>query len=63
MARLLTQRAAAKRSGLGVKRFRQICRLGRGPRVFNPTDNGRPMYVDTVVDAWLESRDDERVAS
>lgn len=62
MARLLSQHAAAKRAGLGPRRFRAICRLGLGPKVFNP-NNGRPMYVDTVLDAWLESRDDKQVAS
>jgi hypothetical protein len=62
MARLLTQPAAAKRAGLGVRRFKQICKAGLGPRVFDPLDT-RPMYVDTVVDAWLESRDDRRKAS
>lgn len=64
MARLLTQRAAAARAGLGVRRFRAICKAGYGPKVFNPLD-GIPMYVDTVIDAWLEDRDDrpERQAS
>jgi hypothetical protein len=57
MARLLSAAGAAKRAGLGVKRFRAICRSGQGPRVFNPLD-GIPQYVDTVVDAWLEARDD-----
>lgn len=58
MATLLTQRGAAGRCGKSVKWFRAVCRAGRGPRVFNPLD-GRPMYVDTVVDEWMESRDDQ----
>jgi hypothetical protein len=63
MARLLTQRAAAKRAGLGVDRFRLICQRGHGPATFQPLGDERPMYVDTVVDAWLESRDDRKKAS
>ena len=69
MAKLLTQRDAAKRVGMGANRFRAICRAGEGPPVFNPPrvdtagtliNEGRPMYVDTVVDAWLEARDDKQ---
>ena len=59
---LLSQRAAAKHVGIGVKRFRRICRDGQGPRVFNP-DDGRPMFVDSVLDEWQHERDDLKEAS
>lgn len=57
MARLLSLQAAAKRAGMSRDRFRAIVRAGKGPACFNPLE-GRAMYVDTVVDRWLESRDD-----
>ena len=62
MAHLLSQAAAARRAGMSARRFRAICKAGKGPAVFNPLD-GRPMYVDTRVDAWLEGRDDREDAA
>jgi hypothetical protein len=58
MATLLSQAKAAKHCGIGVKKFREACRNGNGPRVWNP-DDGRPMYCDTVLDEWLHNRDDQ----
>ena len=57
MARLLWQNGAARHVGMGVRLFRQLCREGKGPKVFNP-HGGRPRYVDTELDRWIESRDD-----
>lgn len=58
MGRLLSQSQAAKRIGISRDKFRAICRSGQGPRVFDPLDGGRPMFVDTAVDEWLHQRDD-----
>lgn len=57
MARTLSQVKSAQHCGMGVRLFRDICRRGEGPRVFNP-HGGRPRYVDTVLDEWMASRDD-----
>lgn len=58
MAKLLDAKVVAKRAGMGVRKFRNICRAGLGPPVFNPLDGGIPKYVDENVDAWLKARDD-----
>lgn len=59
---LLCQSDAAKYLGIGVRRFRRICRDGNGPRVWNP-DDGRPMYATSVLDEWQHGRDDVKAAS
>jgi hypothetical protein len=58
-ALLLNQRQAAAHLGIGVRRFRHLCRKGQGPRVWNP-DGGRPLYAVTVLDAWVAERDDRQ---
>jgi len=59
MPRLLSQAEVARRLRMDPRRFRRICELGEGPPVFAP-DGGRPQWVDTVVDAWMVSRDDRK---
>jgi len=60
MAITLNQKQAAAHCGIGVQRFRKVCRQGRGPRVWNPLD-GLPRYVDTVLDEWMHARDDRHL--
>lgn len=57
MPKLLNQRQAARHINKSVKWFREVCKQGEGPRVFDPLD-GRKMYVDEVLDEWIKSRDD-----
>jgi predicted HTH transcriptional regulator len=54
---LLNQTKAAEHLGIGVRRFRQICKAGDGPKVWNPND-GRPMYAVAVLEEWAAHRDD-----
>lgn len=52
--RLLSQREAAAHLGIGVKRFRALCKSGRGPAEWSP-DNGRPMWAVVVLDEWVQT--------
>ena len=58
MAKILSQPAAAVHVGMSVPRFRKLCQSGLGPPVFNPDGSARPSFVDSVLDAWMEKRDD-----
>lgn len=59
---LLNQRQAAAHLGIGVRRFRQLCRSGCGPRVWNP-DGGRTLYAVPVLDEWAAARDDREAVA